>query len=524
MAANLYSSLDAANREIRLLELAPSADATATINSSLHVISLYSDTRPDYTALSYVWGDARITTCIKVEGIDCQVTTNLELALRHVRKPDQAVLLWADAVCINQNDMEERTRQVLIMSSIYSSAKETIAWVGEESEDSILAFQFITQWAHWIKNGGTEDFEVSDVDKNVQLAFNQKAVDATETFGRRPYWGRVWVLQELVLSKHVDFLCGQSRLPISDFRLAGNAWPIVRTRYGNAEDINTRGSQYLSLSISPMKQMLSAVQTFESAASPIVREDATAPKLSLDLLLELQGLQATDPRDKIYGLLGLLSSKPGICPSPDYTRPVEDLFCELAKDMLLTIGNMTVAHYAATKLAAKSTLKLPSWVPEWGACNTELMLEYYIPWRRQQSSNLVINSIRFTDNNRVMHCKGVIIDYVEEVYPMNIPHIDDEDESMLNRILKSKPIGGTSALQTLFRAVSIDTYILDVDEREMLPNSTEYWDQAASFLVCVNRWLTEFTEEPNSITMRDRLLSIFLEKTVQKKDRKNSDG
>jgi hypothetical protein len=93
---------------------------------------------PEYTALSYCWGDASKTTKIRIENWgNVEVTTNLEEALKSVRPlniigpggSSRPKLLWVDALCINQQDSLERSQQVRQMRQIYSRAKEVISWV-----------------------------------------------------------------------------------------------------------------------------------------------------------------------------------------------------------------------------------------------------------------------------------------------------------------------------------------------------------------------------------------------------------
>ena len=95
----------------------------------------------DYLALSYTWGDANQRRNITVNGATISVTANLEAALRSIR--DSRVLkagvkLWVDALCINQDDLEERNRQVKRMQSIFSNAQSVFVWLGEAAGKSIL--------------------------------------------------------------------------------------------------------------------------------------------------------------------------------------------------------------------------------------------------------------------------------------------------------------------------------------------------------------------------------------------------
>jgi hypothetical protein len=88
---------------------------------TLRVVSLYEFLA--YTALSYAWGDPNVTAPILVNGVECQITTNLESALRHIRDDINHLVIWVDAICINQRDTLERNHQVQLMRNIYSYAE-----------------------------------------------------------------------------------------------------------------------------------------------------------------------------------------------------------------------------------------------------------------------------------------------------------------------------------------------------------------------------------------------------------------
>jgi hypothetical protein len=118
----LYNSLNADENEIRLLDIRPGL-FDAPIQCDLRHASLISD--PDFTALSYTWGDPKVRNPIKINGQSLDVTLNLYNALHHMRSLNEVRTFWIDAVCINQDDLEERAAQVLRMCDIYTIA---ITW------------------------------------------------------------------------------------------------------------------------------------------------------------------------------------------------------------------------------------------------------------------------------------------------------------------------------------------------------------------------------------------------------------
>lgn len=123
----MYTTLDEERREIRLLQLLPGKD-----NDVLECRLFISAGRQEkYEALSYVWGDPTATETILVNGTRCHVGQNLMQALQHLRQAEHPRLLWVDALCINQNDIEERAKQVQIMGEIYGNAYRTVVWLGD---------------------------------------------------------------------------------------------------------------------------------------------------------------------------------------------------------------------------------------------------------------------------------------------------------------------------------------------------------------------------------------------------------
>lgn len=124
-----FKPLSFVKSEIRLLKLHQSDDESAVVSCSLETISLVKPI--PYTALSYCWGDPQATGRILINGVSVQVTTNLEAALRRLRA-QKVECLWADAICINQSDAEEKSIQLVRMNMIYRKASSVIVWLGVE--------------------------------------------------------------------------------------------------------------------------------------------------------------------------------------------------------------------------------------------------------------------------------------------------------------------------------------------------------------------------------------------------------
>jgi Heterokaryon incompatibility protein (HET) len=144
---SLYTSLPSA-RSIRLLRLHPEAD-DERIFCSLEVIEDFAYS-PQYQALSYCWGAKNDLTELSCNGEASTVTKNLYAALYRMRQKEKSILVWADAMCINQDDIPERNQQVSIMAKIYRHASRVCIWTGPGNEDSLEVIAMIQNITHRI--------------------------------------------------------------------------------------------------------------------------------------------------------------------------------------------------------------------------------------------------------------------------------------------------------------------------------------------------------------------------------------
>lgn len=222
----LYKRLDSSTSEIRLLEV-PSEGSK---DWGLVTVSL--DDNPEYFALSYVWGEKKDLKKIIVQSQDIEVTPNLASALSRIRSGNLGgtstpiKYLWVDAICINQEDNEERSQQVQLMHRIFIYAQAVYTWVG--SKDYSLAFQTIRTLAnevtrHYPGNSIPDDhdemdflgildmppFELEWLQRHSSLCsrtpnakgrFRNDAWDSVRDLFLDQYWTRVWIYQEVVLA------------------------------------------------------------------------------------------------------------------------------------------------------------------------------------------------------------------------------------------------------------------------------------------------------------------------------------
>lgn len=113
---------DVADNEVQLLDLHPHQDFNAPIQASLHIVEF--SNMPVYEAMSYVWGDPKVTSTIFVSGLAFYTTTNLVSALRRLQSEYDIKVSWVDAVCINQKNVKKRNDQVQMIARIYKGAEQ----------------------------------------------------------------------------------------------------------------------------------------------------------------------------------------------------------------------------------------------------------------------------------------------------------------------------------------------------------------------------------------------------------------
>jgi hypothetical protein len=223
---------------------------------------------------------------IFVDGVPFAVRENLYLALQTIRHKIRTAqqsdwkLFWVDALCINQADVLERNHQVNLMSRIYSQARLVLVWLGPEADDSHLALSYV-------KNITTDNVDTERDYFTAQLSI-QRIYDAVLAFYHRPYWSRLWIQQELVLANDILLLCG-------------------------AETCNWELLSYMAnLSLTGLHSKIHAAPGNVTIRRRSVWYNNGARDKTLDWVVQFWGsiadLHCGDPRDRIFGLLGLIEN------------------------------------------------------------------------------------------------------------------------------------------------------------------------------------------------------------------------
>lgn len=325
-----YSPLETG--QIRLLVLNPGA-----FNDDIYISLCAHDlgdsgTRESYEAVSYVWGSTEFTRSIQCDGHELLVTESVETLLRHVRSRHVPRRLWVDGICINQMDLAERSSQVLMMKKIFSSPSRVLIWVGPEDEDTVHAIEQLLEW------GGKPPKE-----DNSWSYYIGQHIDAVQRFTRRPWFHRVWTFQEACLSPDADIICGKFQLPWMCVLEAASklmSRSMLQNAFGRAAD-----SMAALMLFSPLNE----------------RAERQKPEL-LDLLRLGRNREATDDRDKVFGILGLLHADDKALIIPDYSMGLPELYIHCAQTILMSSRDLRLL---TSCLGPIQRPNLPSWVPDW---------------------------------------------------------------------------------------------------------------------------------------------------------------
>lgn len=136
--------LESPNSTTRMIRLLPNQDNDAEIECELFNYDLTSGSGAEshlYEALSYVWGSNTNSRTIKLNSCAFPVMKNLYLALSRLRNRQLERILWVDAICIDQNNREEKAKQIPLMRTIYAQAQHVIVWLGEAYGDGDKALE-----------------------------------------------------------------------------------------------------------------------------------------------------------------------------------------------------------------------------------------------------------------------------------------------------------------------------------------------------------------------------------------------
>ncbi|KAF2678085.1 HET-domain-containing protein [Lentithecium fluviatile CBS 122367] len=234
-----YEKLPRKTGAIRLLRLVPSSIENPNIECELVLQPIEEDSTPyQYEALSWCWGTDSEKTDVHIrrEGriYRKEVSPNLFAALKALRYTLKDRYLWVDAICINQENLEEKNHQVEMMYSIYGGAKRVCVWLGEANKSSQMALDFIK-------------YDVLQLQNFDELCSDEHAGrnwGALLELMQRPWFSRRWVVQEIALARKAVIYCGSDKISWKQFAIAVELFVEVETATHRLSEVMRKASKY----------------------------------------------------------------------------------------------------------------------------------------------------------------------------------------------------------------------------------------------------------------------------------------
>ncbi|KAH7077297.1 heterokaryon incompatibility protein-domain-containing protein [Paraphoma chrysanthemicola] len=343
-----YAPLIPAN-SIRILLLLPASTYSASLRVRLlhtrgpTTLGTYDDThQTPYEAVSYTWGEPIFSHHLECEGRVIKVTASVNALLRRLCKTAIARPLWIDSVCINQNDLEEKNKQIGMMDKIYNRALKVHVWLGEaEPHDRI---EWVFDLFREIASYSRDDEVMLSWHVRAGIPWEKDTEKTVDRFLARPWFRRRWILQEVVLALDFTVRCGRFKMP----------W------------------RWLALSSSILNAHLPVGEflTIDSTRSLETIASLSAPSSQLlDLVFDYHLSECFQPSDRIFALYGMATKLKDL--SVNYDAPWTDIYHKVSCACIKAGQFLTLLqHVTAFGSLAEESFHTPSWVPRWN--NTRL--------------------------------------------------------------------------------------------------------------------------------------------------------
>ncbi len=379
-------------RYIRLLKITDSNPCNIVIDLEAFCL----DNLPEYDALSYTWGkaigepgdnqdqpDSGVSQDIECDQHSIGVTENLFDALVEISRSELLGYVWVDALCINQSDNDERESQVLLMGDIFANTRHVIVWLGKDTAD-LDAFIYIHGELHSRLIAYEEIIEgekappLRSMDPKFLKYLNmtlERWLALWESYARfyrrRRWFSRVWVIQEIAFPQKIIVRCACARLDWERMvsiavyiQLATTWWPeLIKEKPKHSS--GNRGI----IQLDRYRRQIQDRTTPSTDFRALTARDQWYCSLLKWLRLARAG-EATEPKDKIYALLGIAKRclPPGMALpiTPNYKKDcrVAEVYSTTSAVLLLNMPTLEVLSHTVSYTASKVE-GLPSWSPDW---------------------------------------------------------------------------------------------------------------------------------------------------------------
>ena len=360
LAPYRYTPLNDDLKEIRLLNL-QKGKFEEEIRISICTGRLFPENPPIYEALSYVWGSTDHMVDVRVDNNRLAITRNLAEALPYLRYKDKSRILWIDAICVNQQDLNERSRQVRRMADLYRLANRVVVWLGPEKEGSGYGVRLLRQlsikvtvdWTLRTMEPVSNNTAKHWADGSKKLPYRDDQFHAICALIWCSWFDRLWVWQEIRLANPNAFImCGFDTISWTSFRVAIFCLVQKVCRKNGCIFEPKRLSELFPGRIHNLGKLTNA------GGQPNFQR----------IMYDTRHCKYTDPRDRVYAVLNLL--KPSARTDfiePDYEKTTMQLYQDVTLRFIDHKQNLSILKTSGLN---HNLLGMPTWTTDWTVVET----------------------------------------------------------------------------------------------------------------------------------------------------------
>jgi hypothetical protein len=374
--AKLYETLDPSYDDFRLLKVLP-GKGSDRIQCTL--IQPPETRGLEYECISYRAGDPADILEIEVNGHPFNAFASLGAALCKIRLPDRSRLIWADQICINQSDVAERSSQVSNMRVFYERAECVIAWLGalQEGENAFRAMQelrveYNAKLLDYKKSVGKDHklmkIEFWSIEKSVAdgMVTNIGKQAILSNLFRSELWSRVWIWQELIVAKKISLEWDTHSIDYDDLLIVSRILGFIpyQARLLIHHKLNNPVPFHIEFSMLQNRR-----RGWQRGKFLDIKQ----------LLVSARLAGATDPRDKVFAVCGLID--PAYSIVPDYMETVQQIYCRTTVAIMLQERSLDILAFCKhPRRASFGSDALPTWCPDWSSPPTLINKRSNLLW------------------------------------------------------------------------------------------------------------------------------------------------
>ena len=350
-----------------------------------------------YHALSYTWGDPSIArpslvsnNPIVCNGYELQVTKNLYDALAQLRTGNhERSLIWVDAICIDQESVEERNAQVAMMGEIYATATKVVIWLGPDDESTADAAQLVHSFGSvLLRTTIDRTFRPPIDDPKFYESVGHEPLTETQwrkvaSLFTRSWFTRGWIIQEYVVAQDRVMLCGPVQINIPQIARLANF--LGSTRWIN-QGVWLKGLKHSRVGIHLLGRMENIANERLSTEDLGSQSSKTVPyayRLLKELLIMAPRVQYTDNRDRVLAPLAFASRY--LPPThaeddgyewlpPDYNESTEQIYADVTRLIIRATNSLSLLLRMESSCVREG---FPTWVPDYGSKSSEPVSRTY---------------------------------------------------------------------------------------------------------------------------------------------------